>query len=99
MITNVDISLLTAEVRDQVLAAYRRAISNEDHALTYAEAAWFYGYREQTIHSLVRRKELRAIGRRPNKRITHRAMRDYLQQRIKTGAPRKALATGQLSLH
>lgn len=98
MITTVDISLLPADLREKVLVKFATALMNTAHKMTYYEAAWLYGYRYGTIRWLVHQGRLRIVGRGMNKRITHAAMRAYINRKRKTGAPRRALKNAQQKL-
>lgn len=98
MITEVNIGLLSQELREHVLTEYRKALMAEGVKLSYMEAAWLYGYQYNTIRLIVCKGLLRTVGRNPKRRITHAAMRAFLASRKKTGAPRKALTEAQLHI-
>lgn len=98
MITHVDITLLPADLQEQVLAKYRVALMDPDRRLTYHEAAWLYGYTYLTVRCHVSRGRIRTVGRTPNRRITHAAMRAYLRGKKLCGRTRNALRAQQLQL-
>ncbi len=98
MITTIDITLLPEPLQDMVLGWYRDAVKQEDHRMTFLECAWLYGYTYSTIRTHVCEKKIRTVGRWPNRRITHKAMREFIQAKKKPGTPRKALRAAQAAI-
>jgi hypothetical protein len=83
MITHVSIADLPEELRPVVLAKYRVALMDPNRRLTMLECAWLYGYRFDYIRWLSAQGKLRTIGTGTNRRVTHAAMRQYRQRRVK----------------
>lgn len=98
MITTVELALLPPGLQMTVLEQYRKALMDPNRPMTYQEAAWLYGYRYNTIRLYVSEGSLATVGRKPNKRITHQAMRDYMNRKRVDGAPRRALKEAQQQL-
>lgn len=93
-ITHVRLAMLSDGLQEAVLKEYASAIRQEDHAMTYEECAWLYGYAYGTLRSYICKGVIRARKRR----ITHAEMRRYLAAKKKIGAPRKAWRRQQVSL-
>lgn len=99
MIAHVELAQLPEDLQKVVLAKYRVALMNTERMLTYEEAAWIYGFKPCSIRHMVHKKRLRTVSRGRYRFITHAAMRAYLRQKRKAGAPRKALKSAQLSIN
>lgn len=95
MIRMVDVSKLPEAARGPILVLYREALKAEDARMTMEEAAWLYGFAYATVRWYVAQGRIRTVGRSPNRRITHAAMRAYLGSKHPGGCKRKALRNAQ----
>jgi len=98
MITVVDIRTLPPALRQQVMAAYKVHLQKVATELTYAEAAWLYGFQVHTLHMYTSKGIIAYVRRRGRGYIKHDSLRSYLRNRKATGRPRKAIAEAQTTI-
>lgn len=98
MIRTIDLSKCDADTNDVMRLLYRKVLLREDTLMTMEEAAWLYGYSYATLRHYVSERRIKVKGKGVKTRITHSAMRAYIQQRGQGGRPRQALVTAQSSI-
>lgn len=94
----IDPRLLPHDMATRVLTEYRVALKRSGRPMDYTEAAWLYGYRPDHLRRLVSNGRLKVTRKQGRVLITHVAMRNYLQSRVCSGRPRKALLKAQTSI-
>lgn len=98
MITTVNISDLSEDLQEQVLAELRVVLKREDRLLTYREAAWLYGYTYATLRQYAAGGKLKPRRRNGVPLLRHSDMRRMIARKKVARSPRKALKTAQTTL-
>ncbi len=97
--TSIPFAAVPPTLHQPVVEAYKRYLLREDRLLTYEEAAWLYGYKQNTLRILVCTGRLRAVKPRRTKRsavyLRHADIRTYIMTKKTEGSPRKAMRNAQ----
>jgi len=89
MLRAIRLDLLLPSDRQHVLTNYRLALKAAK-LLTYDEAAFYYGYTNQSLRHYISTGRLKPVKKGGRRFLTHVEMRRYLAAKKKTGSPRKS---------